>query len=683
MDKIVEAILKVIPFSKLFERIGFSKEVSASLSIIVVAFLLYTIVRVTNYITKKIKNRKTAIEDIRPQFDHLSVKKARQFFIPTQYQNASPARQEEPGFTHNYVARNKLIPFFLKIAFNEKISSDRFYLILADSGMGKTTFMINLFFAYHSFRYHRAKYSMKMFRFSNPDTINQVKSIRAEEAKKTILLLDALDEDLGIISKNPKISDAEAFQNRVDEIIEITKNFYQLIITCRTQYFPGQEDDPYELKVRRPDEKGFYTLNKIYISPFNEKEVKKYLNKKFGNVPFINQKKKKRSLRIVSQSRNLVMRPMLLSYIDYLIEEEVTDNSAYSIYDTLVSKWLQRESEKRKGINDRKNFIESLRKLSYKTAIVIYLNWKKEGRMYVTKEEALSIAGRYKIELRPEEITGQSLLTCDGAANWKFAHKSILEFFLANEAYNNPKFLKDMNFKGMDMARKFYEDLNPKLMLIDHRENYSSSNRTKKPNDFYIYNQPVTIKEFHEILGSGSGGDPDTYDSSDFYTCSFKKALMFCNFLNSNYNYPPVYDENYNLLDPNGNIVKTVSKVKGFRLPSREEWQYLYSPDAFLPRYHGPSNKALTISLEVAKITAKGTRILFDSSREKNTKTELYKEWCYDENGISVAPFYLDRYLSEMTVGEYQQYMKSEQKNYISVEDAESKQHRFRVVFIP
>ena len=96
----------------------------------------------TNY-----KNTKTE-RYLKPQFDYKSIKLATQFYIPTQYQNASPTRQEEPKFTHKYISQNPLISFFLKTAFKEKRESERFYLILADSGMGKTTFMVNLYMKY-------------------------------------------------------------------------------------------------------------------------------------------------------------------------------------------------------------------------------------------------------------------------------------------------------------------------------------------------------------------------------------------------------------------------------------------------------------------------------------------------------------------------------------------------------
>jgi hypothetical protein len=678
MDKIVEAIMKMQPFGNIFKIFGFSDDWSALLSVILITLIVTVIVKLivktSRLLFKRYKCMLEAMEDIKPQFDHLSTKKAKQFYIQTQYQNASPSRQDEPGFTHKFIARAKLIPFFTRIAFSEKQDSERFYMILADSGMGKTTFMINLYIVYHSFFSYSRKYTMKLFRFSNPDTINQVKSIKTEDAKKMILLLDALDEDPGIISTDPNISDVTAFQNRIDEIIEITKNFREVLITCRSQYFPGQEEDPYELKIKRPDEKGFYTLNKLYISPFNEKEVKQYLNKKFGIIPFINQKKKKRALEIVSKAKYLLMRPMLLSYIDYLLESEFTKVTTCTLYDNLVNKWLQREAEKRKGIAVRETFIKGLRSLSLKTAVAIYTNWRKEGRMYVTKEEALQIAEQFDIQLKPEEITGQSLLTCDGVGNWKFAHKSILEFFLAHEACQRPIFLKDMNFKGMDMAKKIYEELDPGLILFDQSKimELALPDEIKKLTEYYIYKSPVFQTEFFEIMYPL---DDLTHYHGVFQTSSFKGAIAFCNKMNIKHGYAPVYDDEFNFLNTNENKVRNVDSIRGFRLPTQLELQKFFIKKLYrTPLYTHENSKGVGS-------VSKGLKLKLETAAFEVVYPELTaKEWCYD--GTAITLFGLKKGLSEANFFNIYDFIKKN-VDTISSPHMLNGSFNFRLVFIP
>jgi len=536
MDKFIEGILKLLPFSTWLEQAGLSKEISAGLSVVFVAGLLWWLSINAKKLLQRWELQKPA-RVLDPQFDYAAMRQATRYYIPTQFQNASPAREDEPGFTHQHVIRSRLIPFFIKTAFNVKAESERFYLILADSGMGKTTFMVNLYLRYHAFFNRHRRRKMRLFRFSYPDTMKQVADIKYEEAKDTILLLDALDEDPFIVSKDPAMTDAQAFQKRLDDIIEATRNFAEVVMTCRTQYFPGQEDDPYELKVKRPDERGFYTLKKFYISPFTMDEVGQYLRKKYGYLPFVHYNKKKRALQVIGQAKHLVMRPMMLSYIDLLVGNTRKLDSDYAIYETLIEEWLKREADKRKYREaDRKVFIENLRKVSDQTALALWHVRLEENRAHLTKSEAVAIAEQHNIPLRPEEVTGQSLLTCDGAGNWKFAHKSVWEFFLAKEVIANGPAFVQFNFTGIDMARQFYQVFVPDLISIKSGEfmmgspeneegrQKSETQHLVKVSSFFIAATPVTLAQF-EYFVQESGYQTDADKDGGSYFWSGKKVI--------------------------------------------------------------------------------------------------------------------------------------------------------------
>jgi formylglycine-generating enzyme required for sulfatase activity len=579
MDEFIKAINEAMPFSGWFQLLGLSKQLSDVLSIAIILGLLWLLGWGVKKLVGRRKNLKAA-KDLKPQFDYAAVRQATRIYIPTQYQNASPTRQEEPGFTHQYVSTSPLIPFFINTAFNEKTGSERFYLILADSGMGKTTFMVNLYLSYHSFFNRRRKFKMRLLRFSHPDTMAEIKAIKNEEAKNTILLLDALDEDPGIVSKDPNVTDAQAFQKRVDEIIEATRNFCEVVMTCRTQYFPGQEDDPYEVKVKRPDEKGFYRLNKLYISPFTDGEVKKYLKKKYGYLPFWNRRKKQRAAQVVGHSRNLLVRPMMLSYIDYLVEGNGKFLSDYDIYEALIEKWLVREAEKRKHKVDQESFINSLRSVSQQTAISIWKIWQAEKRMYLTKAEAIGIAEENGIDLKPKEVTGQSLLTCDGAGNWKFAHKSIMEFFLAKEFLENVQFFREFNFAGMDMAKHFFEEKNPEHLVFVEVGTYTMGSpkdetpHSVKVGNFWIGKYQVTQSEYVKTTCKPNPASFKDDDKNPVESVSWLDSIGYCNLLNMKYGFPATYDDQGNLLAATGKVTTEIAKVKGFRLPTAAEWEY-------------------------------------------------------------------------------------------------------------
>lgn len=302
MDKIFEPFIKLLdnPLTDFLQYIGLSPDLSKALSAAVSALLIWQIGVWLKKLQQLLKNNKAA-RDLKPEFDYLTIKGFRDIFIPTRYARITPNRYDNPHEAHKHDEPRKLIPFMINKSFNERVENEKFYLILADSGMGKTAFMVNLYMAFHSilnFR-RKQKQNMKLFRFQPPDIenpvdiIDRIKDIKDDEAKNTILLLDGLDEDPFILSKDPAVSDDDAFVDRLNKIASNTIRFCDVVITCRTQYFPQEELQDYVLNIRKPGG-GFYKLNKYYIFPFSDKEVGKYLRKKYGFMRIWNRSKKKK-----------------------------------------------------------------------------------------------------------------------------------------------------------------------------------------------------------------------------------------------------------------------------------------------------------------------------------------------------------------------------------------------------
>jgi formylglycine-generating enzyme len=544
MADIIGSIAKLLPF----ESWGMKRTIAEPLSIVVLTGLAVAASWAIKILGKRFKEKRTAIDAIIPQFDGPFIKRSRKYFIATYGQNASPSRQEEPGFTHLFVARVKLIPFFIKTAFNHQQQTERFYLILGDSGMGKTTFLLNLYLQYHDvFNRHR-QLKMRLFRMSEADTLKVVDSIPISEAKETILLLDALDEDSLIYPSDPDTAADKTFRDRMDSIIKATASFIIVVLSCRSQYFPGQEEDPYELKIRRADEKGFYQLNKLYLSPFTSEEVDRYLRKRFGR--FFSKKKRERAHQIIGRATNLVMRPMLLSYIEYLVvDEKSTYQNILSIYEALVANWLKREAEKRKPNMEQGDFINNLYTFSRHIAVEIYRTWKKERRLSLDRKETMELAKRFDIRLSPHELTGQSLLTCDGSGHWKFAHRSIMEYFLATELERRPEFFREFVFEGQDMVLQFYMQMSIQLWPLFYT--------TEGDRLFFGHTRFETYSE------------SERNDTNKTYTFTIEEAKEYCDYLNVSNNYPRRYKK-YDSISNNHTI-------PGFHLPTSDDYQTLFS----------------------------------------------------------------------------------------------------------
>lgn len=566
MDYLIDALVTLLPFAELFERSGLSKETSLALAGLIIAALVFGAYSLYQYILNHYKNARAA-GDLAPYFDYQKVKSSRELFIPTKFQNQSPTHEEEPAFSHKFVSRTPLIPFFMHTAFNEKKESDKFYLVLGDSGTGKTTFMINLYVQYTSFFNFGRKYKIRLFPFGDARILEQIRKIEAQDVPRTILLLDAFDEDKQLIppAEPDGLSDEARFRRRLDEIIETVRDFREVVITSRTQYFPGQGSEPYELKIPRFDEKGFHKLAILYLSPFDRKEIRRYLNKKYGTLRFWNRKKKRLAAAIVHNSPKLMVRPMLLSYIDYLVDGSQREfKNTYQVYETLVEKWIEREANKRKHQSAaREKFKKDLYQYSRLVALEIYRRRAQPGMLYLNKEAAIEVAQKNQLDLRDYEITGQSLLTRDASHNWKFAHKSILEYFLAKEVVERIEFYTELaksDFAGMDMARLFYEEVGNWIFvkggtfLMGSPDNDNDANELGKPqhdvtvSDFYLAKTPVTQKQWREVMGTNPSHFKDC-DDCPVEMVSWNDVQEFIAKLNA----------------------KTGMK---FRLPTEAEWEY-------------------------------------------------------------------------------------------------------------
>lgn len=390
-------------------------------------------------------------------FSRSDVEKATQYYIPTKYQNVSPSDDEEPGSKYIASAKNELIPLFLKEAFSIYGNDNKYYLILADAGMGKTTFMINLYLAYLKKRrklWQPPKLNIKLYSLGDPRTLDKLKHI--ENKNETILLLDAFDEDSEAIID---------YKDRMARILKEVDDFHDIVITSRTQFFPSEIEEPYSTGYMSfGDTNTKRNFQKLYLSVFNNNDIKKYLRKR---ISFFRIKRYRRALEITRKSPSLVVRPMLLSHIEDLANSKVNYHYTYEVYQVLIEKWVKREASK-PGLEQKygKGRYEVLLKIfSQELAVDMYLNREKRGGYYATinseftQDSELSISDLEDNILTDTERRSRSLLNRDAEGKYKFSHKSIMEYFLAKKIVEDENFSRSFDFKGNDAALLFHKEM--------------------------------------------------------------------------------------------------------------------------------------------------------------------------------------------------------------------------------
>ncbi|RMG73500.1 MAG: hypothetical protein D6722_03705 [Bacteroidetes bacterium] len=396
-------------------------------------------------------------KDLFPYFSLEDIRKATEFYVPTHFQSNPPSDHHELIHANRVTARQRLIPFFLNEVFRPGATDQRFYIVLAGSGMGKTTFMINLYLRYlRRYRYRSQRFDIMLMPLGYPRLLERIEKI--SDPENTLLLLDGLDEDQQAVRN---------YRERLDEILAQVQDFRVVVFTCRTQFFPSAEAEPHETPVARfGSHQGFQTFAKLYLAPFNEKDIMLYLRRHYR---WWHRSKRQQARDIISRSPNLMVRPMILSYIDDLLEAQRGYTHTADLYEVLIQKWIEREAI-RVPAETRDTFRKELYRFSREIALDMYEKRKVRRGLFLPKEQIRPFAERHHIQLQEIEMQSRSLLNRNAEGQYKFAHKSILEYFLAQEALENPAFAADFQFKGMDQARVFYHELGLSRVTLPYLE---------------------------------------------------------------------------------------------------------------------------------------------------------------------------------------------------------------------
>ncbi|MEM6822734.1 MAG: leucine-rich repeat domain-containing protein [Verrucomicrobiota bacterium] len=421
------------------DHINFINILFGAASSVLATLLCYLVARAKKMMVQR-KSR-----DLHPYFTEEEVIRAAQFYVPTKCQNIDPAECDEISQSSAFTVRDKLIPKLIRTSFKESSDDSRFFLILAGSGMGKTTFLINLYLTYS--KMWKNDFLILLLPLGAPAVDEELSKIKSEKRRRTILLLDGFDED-------PKA--ALDSKLRIKEIVEKTWEFRKVLVTCRTQFFPDRDDEPAETNIRKYGvDSGFHQFRKIYISPFDIKDVDRYLFKRFGFLSF---KKRLKAREILRKCPHLMVRPMLLDRIEDIMASSYEFSTLFQIYQFLVDRWIIRESEKYIPTR-REHFKLQLETFTREVALDIFRNWKKRESLSLAADEASELAKKQGIELDRIELTSKSLLNRKSNGHYKFAHKSILEFVIARELIRDPRIASNDELKGFDQIRFFVQEM--------------------------------------------------------------------------------------------------------------------------------------------------------------------------------------------------------------------------------
>ena len=362
------------------------------------------------------------------------------FYVEPDCQETNPADRHEADFiTSKESIFKKIREFQENQSFTQDGNNQMF--ILSDAGMGKTSLLVILKLL------HITTFRPKIWSpFTEcvliklgKDSISEIEAIK--DKISTFLLLDALDEDPTAYGDVKK---------RLIGILNATKSFYRVIITCRTQFFPKANIDPLE----RPGiiSVGGYICPSKYLSHFNDEKVDNYLKKRLPKKFLKKGEKQKKVKDLIRMMGSLRCRPMLLSYIDQLLESSLANDkmNEFNIYKALVDSWLFRE--------ERKNKIP--KKELLKACEILALEMQMKNIHNISESDLDSLIKKIPDldKVKAIDIKGRSLLNRSSEGHYRFSHYNFQEFLVVRRFIENHDLKVEMRVYSTDFTLKLLLD---------------------------------------------------------------------------------------------------------------------------------------------------------------------------------------------------------------------------------
>lgn len=363
--------------------------------------------------------------------------------------------------------------FRLDDLFNEFLADKgrNFLTLLGDFGTGKTSFSLYYYVylakqflndetkrvpIFISLRNYKGKLDIEEFmkkEFYRKFGIKLSFAIFQELALqgKFVFFVDGFDEmasqaDKELTIQNLKELTKLSFENIL--FMTMKKSELQVankvFLTCRTHYFLTEIQEREVLKAdytviyRNYATKSNYEITKIKLKEFNDEQIEEYILKNTRD-----EEKVSEYMGIIKNTYNLEelsTRPLLLDMIIKTLpglkdKEKINASQLYKAY---TGKWIEREDWRSQMTEEgKRSFMWELALKMYKEGGDFSLHYSK-----LDKPQETHLKENFEIlddDYFKYEITTCSFLNRDQNGNYKFIHKSFMEYFLAEYFFHRIK----------------------------------------------------------------------------------------------------------------------------------------------------------------------------------------------------------------------------------------------------
>ncbi len=355
-------------------------------------------------------------------------------FIPRKCQRISPYSSSFKKKSMNKGELTQVLDRFI-----DQNVRCRYFLLLADSGMGKTTFLLN-YYLYNNRRSKKKKQKIVLISLKIDDADQLIGSM--PDQNNTILMLDGLDEDCRAFS-NP--------HERVRQLIDLTRKYKRVVITSDLDFIPRLKHLPvkkeYEIiQPKNVNDATLYRLKRFYMSPLAHGDVKKYLNMLFM---FRKQGNKKKILNQVQNNPFLDKNLKLLTLISAVCSDPVRIISLNDGYQAVIKSLMSGMSDLEKsGYNQ---ILGNLAKDQY-------MNWLEQKNEAIDPEEITRQTQAMGIDSGQFKETIRLLISETGGRGFEFSHWSIMEHLFVQQLIRTDKSCYQVSLTNL-MKRFLFEKI--------------------------------------------------------------------------------------------------------------------------------------------------------------------------------------------------------------------------------
>jgi WD40 repeat protein len=266
------------------------------------------------------------------------------------------------------------------------------------------------------------------------------------KAGRLLIIFDGFDE------MERRISDYRTTVENFWELAKVVNQSSKVLLTCRTAYFRHRREQEKTLAPKQSqvsvtagehmiDLHGQDCFEVVYLQEFDDQDIKASIQKRIS----VGWEPVHKEIMRLANLRDLASRPVLLDMIVRTLPEieEISQTNQATLYESYVNALLKRRW------NEDTDYVHPEDRLLF----VQELAWEMYRKQKLTipfSEFPEWVADYFGFKNNPEraaffdrDLRTQSYLVRDEAGNYRFAHKSFMEYFAARkmaEVISEPKF---------------------------------------------------------------------------------------------------------------------------------------------------------------------------------------------------------------------------------------------------